>query len=373
MKKIMKKYFKLIALLAVVVTLSACSKEYKYNPGGVTGVSALYAPADGYYVELASGSGNEITFDWEAASAEDGASPLYEIVFYSDAAGTSEIERVSAGAKTTRAMSHKDVNSVMNTAGVEPDSEGSIYWSIISSRGITVADSKPDPRLLIAKRMKGFKVTPDNLYLVGSATETGDDISLARKFATLTEGEEYEIFTSLTQGEYNVTDGNGSDARYFNVTNGVISEDDSTPITCTEDGLYRIIVELTSSSVTIEKIENFVLKTCSDYSENAMTYVGGGVWQAYGITPNFANDDRYFFRADIGGVYTKIGSVNWDNSSAPASSASVTWDTQIVIDGDSWGYSYKVISEYRGNELEMNAVLTLNETGYSHTAYFTEY
>ncbi len=370
----MKQIFRYFTIALTALTAVSCNQDMEYNPGGVSGVQHLYAPDNSYYVELASGNGQYVDFTWEGSNAEDGGAPLYEVVFYSDAAGSQELSRINAGAANSLSIAHKDINKVMNLAGVEPDSEGAVYWSVVASRGISDAPSRPEPRELVVKRMKGFKIAPENLYLVGSSTETGADISLARQFMALSPGEEYEIFTRLTAGEYNIADGTGADARLFNVTSGIISEDNSDPIAHTNDGVYRIKVDLTSSSVTIDLVENFRLKTCSDYSENALEYRGGGNWGAENIIPNFASDDRYFFRADIGGVDTKIGSTNWDNPSAPADKAEVSWDTQVIVNGDNWGYSYKVIPTYRGEKFKMNATVSLNADlpTYSHTAYFIE-
>ena len=371
---------KLLVLAGASFIAISCGGNMEYNPGGVEGVKALNAPNNNYYVELASGDGKAVTFSWSASTAEDGGSPLYEVVFFKDAAGTEEVQRVSGGIQTSLSITHKELNKILNTAGVEPDTDGTLYWTVIASRGVTDASTQPTPRMFTAKRMKGFKIAPEVMYLVGSASETGDDLSKARKLRTIKAGEEYEIFTRLSPGTYNITDGNGAGARYFNVNNGIIQENVATPTNNTLSGVYCVKVDLTSSSVTVKEVTNVRYFSCRYTTQPFyMTYQGNGEFKAEGFAPDFTGaswgEDRYLFRGEIGGADTKFGSNNAD-AAASNSAAKVTHDTFVMPYTANYTYSFRAIAEYKDkNGQLMNAILTLKGelAQYTHTIEYTDF
>lgn len=376
MKKI--AYLLLTALLPAV----SCNLDMEYNAGEIAPIPALYSPADGHYVQLASGNGYSVVFNWAPTSASDGMPPMYELVFYDDATSDKEVGRISAGATTSLTVTHKDLNKIMNLRGVLPDATGDIYWSVVASRAANDTRSHPTPRKLTLKRLKGFKVPPEMLYITGPATEAGDDIAEALKFQRFSEGEVYEIFTRLTDGAYNIADGNTASARLFGINGGILQEEVSTPVNNTlGEGVYRIRVDLATSSVTIDLVENVRYVMCPAPEDPRMlTYVGNGVWKGENLLSNFVglrNDDRYFFRADIGGVNQKIGNDKVNYGPAPANTESLEAIVYLQPEGvPEWDYSFKVIPFYNSSVgLRQNVELYLNasKANYYHRIEFPDY
>ncbi len=376
----MKNWIK-IGVLALSSIVTGCTSDMDYNAGQVSSVAELYAPANHYYLELASGSNQATTFSWSPANVSDGYSPMYEVVFYKDAAATQEISRISAGVSSSISLAHKVINKIMNATGTEPEAIGKLYWTVTASRAVTESILKPIVREMDVKRLKGFKINPDALYITGSATEGGVNIGDALAMTNVSDGEIFEIFTHLGSGNFNITDGSTASARRFTITNGLIREEDSTPINSSYNGIYRIRIDLSTSSATIDEVKNMRWVMCIQKNDlRPLVYQGNGVWRGENLASNFDSgwkDDRYFFRAEIGGATVKIGNNKSDFGGAPSNKASLTWNVYFAPEGNpDWDYSYKVIAFYRGSiGLNTNITLCLNaSTGnYYHTIEFPDF
>lgn len=377
----MKKIVNILSVTMLAAFGWACTSDMDYNAGKVGSISELYFPEDGYYLELVSGNDKSTLFSWSPALASDGYAPMYEVVFYGDASGKTEIARVSAGNTTSIAIPHKTLNKVMNLTGTLPEAVGKVYWTAVASRAVTESATRPAVREMDVKRLKGFKVAPEELYLTGSATETGADITAARRFADVGDGEIFEIFTRLGSGDFSITDGNTADARRFNISGGLINEDNSSPVSSSYDGIYRIRIDLSTSSATIQRFENVRWVMCiQKNAQRPLAYQGGGVWSGTGLKTNFESgwkDDRYFFRAELDGTTIKLGGNKSDFGGAPSNKASLSWDVYFTEEGNAdWDYSYKVIPFYHGSvDLSVNVTLNLNDSAarYNHTIEFPDF
>lgn len=150
----MKKTAYIFSILFAMLSVISCNQDMEYDAGSVKPVEMLEMPTDNYYVELMSSNGTPISFSWTPTTVSDGMPPMYELVFYTDATSGKEVKRLSAGVKTSLAVSHKDLNEVMNVKGVQPGATGDIYWSVIASRATTEAPGHPAPRKLTLKRFE---------------------------------------------------------------------------------------------------------------------------------------------------------------------------------------------------------------------------
>ena len=93
-------------------------------------------------------------------------------------------------------------------------------------------------RILELQRPAGFAELPAALYITGSATEGGDDVTKAVKFKMLDAGV-FEIYTSLKAGTYYFTDKPAADGKKFYIE-GVVIKEGATPVTV--PGLLKFIV-----------------------------------------------------------------------------------------------------------------------------------
>ena len=353
----MKKILNMLMTAGLVVWGASCTNDLEYEPGGVTPVRTLLQPADGSYVELLSAATATMRFEWSPAQAEDGQLPHYEVVFLARPDGEI-VYRCDAGSATSLAIAHKELNLAAKAAGIANGESGDLYWSVVSSRGVTTAPVVATPRSLSVKRLFGFDIIPATLYLTGAATEVGEDLSQAMQFQE--ESAEPGIFTVIMRLEagksYSMYETTDASSRHFTIEEGELREfgadvkPATTPATVERTGIYRIRVDFNTRSANVEEVTRLAFYQRDDVGNAAaLTYRGLGVWVLEQYTTS-DGDNRYGFLADLSGATTyqeKWSSVNYNNNNAPTSSTSLDWWTiymnkDITSDGW-WGYTFKWI------------------------------
>lgn len=337
-------------------------------------VEEFLSPAANASVQLTTDPDGKVEFSWTASSGIEGPTPKYQLVFFSDAEGTTELGRVTAGSSglgTTASVSYADLESYAHAAGIAIEGEGTIYWSVNT---IVLSDSAIagiDPRPLVVKRIPAL---PEALYITGSATEFGATIANAGKMTprltyaivdnAITETAQsgaFEIYTRLTAGTYMFVSGTSGDYRTFSLSGSRLVET-STPITVTETGIYKIVATLNNQSLTLQKINSVRFKMLCAGVEATLTYAGKGVWNASDVTARFYsndtgsggwNDDRAYVWVNLGGADTKFGGRTKDaNNNADINEKAAEGDSRYYIyngpDTSEWDYAWKVWSNYRG-------------------------
>jgi len=341
-----------------------------------TPVAELLEPAADAAIALNAQAGASQTFSWRglAGDTPDVKLTSYTIVFFADESQQTEIGRISAGSGTSKAVSYSELESLAHTAGIPAEGAGDIYWGVESKLLVSTALSAT--RKVTITRMKGI---PTEAYITGPASEFGSGY---RKLKALGGGK-FEIFTKLTAGGYNFTDGDTPQARRFVVENGAVSES-AQQIASTEEAIYYILVDFGSGRAEYRKIEH--MRFLSPNTKNQHTdrqiylpYQGNGIWYAAGVVPYMRDwdDDRYFFWADVDGVKTKFGAdpgMSGDLWDAPAEGDErfrVHWPIADV-NGDDAG-AFKIIHDYRGNDSKrVNIKLNMSpdaEHYYNHIEY----
>ena len=208
--------------------------------------------------------------------------------------------------------------------------------------------------------------TPDQLYLSGSATETGSDVSNALLMNRLinedgSESEIFEIFTSLTGGEsYNFFEENIVGSTSYTVNSGILQLG-SDPIMVSETGIYRVSVNFDNATFSLLEITNWSI--VGNVIENGwngdepLTYQGNGVFQAsielIDADPGDTNK-RFIFRAneDWALVFKEIPET----------------DMELAFEGTAEMFGYTQLDDISVSNLGMQQItLTLNGSGYSYT------
>lgn len=348
-----------ILMAGLVIAGASCSDDLTYEPGGVTPVTGLLAPADNYYVELLSASTATVEFSWEPALAEDGQLPHYEVVFMSQPDGDI-VYRLDAGSSTTASFAHKDLNLAAKAAGIEAGASGDMYWAVVSSRGVTEAPVGATPRCISVKRLFGFDVIPSTLYLTGEATETGTDLASAMQFQmTGADGGEFTVIGYLEAGKtYEMCEDTSGSGRRFSIEGGELREfgADVKPATAAASvetsGIYRIYVDFNTRATIVEQVTKLAMYQRDNVGGAVeLTYQGLGVWLLEKHTTE-DGDNRYGFVATLSGDTTyqeKWSSVNYNNNDAPTSGSAPDWwkiymNKDITSDGW-WGYTFKWITD----------------------------
>src|SRR5690606_31263828 len=140
-----------------------------------------------------------------------------------------------------------ELNKIAQMAGVQPEGVGKLQWSVQSSKGINVQPLM-DIRTIEVARPAGFP-SPDELFIVGSATEAGDELSeaiLMKKTSTNT----FEAYTSLKSGAYHFASRNSGEPDTFYIDGDELRADGETEYSGDEK-VYRIRVDFSNGTTEI--------------------------------------------------------------------------------------------------------------------------
>lgn len=316
----MKKIFiKSITIVTLVLTFLACSSDGEVRDIGVTAVKTLYEPSDGKGVVLQSSASAILYFEWEPARAENSANVLYEVVFDKAEGNFSNpvytIASNNNGASNYANISHKEMNRIAALAGIESSEEGTIKWTVYSSKGINPVKAEEE-RILTLTRLAGFADIPAQLYITGAGTEVGEDISNALIMKKITEGE-FEIYTKLTAGQpFKFVSSNSGTPIEYSLSGEKIVENGSS--TVPETGIYKYYLDFNIGSFTTKEVTKVNLFLNWSQRKIELPYKGLGVWELTnhtitGLSGNDNNDDRYKFRMESSTGETEWRAINNDS------------------------------------------------------------
>lgn len=175
-------------LVAFLFAFAACSSDGEVRHLGVTSVKTLYAPDEGEAVVLQPSASASLVFEWEPALAEDGGLVQYEVAFTGMKGDLSNPDTLIAsdnnGADCSATISHKTLNQIAAALGVEAGMEGTLKWTVYSSKGINPVKAEEE-RTLTLTRLAGFAEVPSELYVTGEGSEAGAELSQAVKMLSL--------------------------------------------------------------------------------------------------------------------------------------------------------------------------------------------
>lgn len=377
-------------IYSICITLSllgtfGCTLEIDYKAVDVTPVPGFVTPQTGYYLELQATAGMTFGFSWLPSTAEDGYGVQYEIVFLNGPTGE-EVYRLDAGMSTSLKVAHKEINRIAAAAGIEPGAVGPIYWTVDASRGEITHSAEETARQINVKRLLGFTYVPTSLYLVGSASENGNNgvrfvpkNLIKWKAGSLNslagdEGE-FEIFTQLKAGTYTFTEGFTDDAHSWGVEGGVLSET-PTAVEVTAPGLYHITIDFNVRGYIIKKITS--LRYNKGGGETEMTYAGNAHWTV--TLPVESGDDRYNFRLYEDGnsypwsalgnaVWDQSSSTSWTDTSGPNFSLYLTPYTDIPSGQLDWQPTFKWLKA----NMAFSRELTVDLSGFDANGNVVQY
>ncbi|WP_158828585.1 SusE domain-containing protein [Mucilaginibacter lacusdianchii] len=345
--------YKLLMLTTAVVACitTGCKKDKELEHTNVSMVNTLFAPENNKFVKLDPKAGTQV-FEWQQAQAEDGGLVFYEVVFDKENGDFSQpIFSVASDDKGTRnklTISDADLNKIANMAGIKSLETGKLKWAVWSSKGINVQKSTTS-RLVQVERPKGFAELPADLYLTGSATEGGADLTKALRFKK-TGSATYEIYTSLKAGTYHFAAATNASAKSYSIANNDLVEGGDVTV-AGDTKVYRIKLDFENITYSVTEITSLGLWFSAENKVlHTLTYTGGGVWSISNAPIVFhqetwGRDERYKFRMGVknaaGTAGTEwYGSSNRDNSRADANSAA-SYFYLLPVDGSQYDYSYK--------------------------------
>lgn len=310
---------KYMLLTVGAALLAACSSDGEVRDLQVTAVQSIYEPADAKSVVLQSSSSASLYFEWEPSLAEDGGAVLYEVVFDKTDGDFSDPLAIIAsdnnGAMNHATISHKTLNQIAASAGVESAETGTLKWTVYASKGIFPVKAQED-RTLTITRLAGFAEVPAQLYITGEATEVGGELSKAMQMKKVADGE-FEIYMQLTAGQsFQFVSSNAGTPTTYSLQGEKLVEGGTT--TVGETGIYRYYVDFNAGSFTSKQVTKVSLFLNWSQREIELAYQGLGVWAVSdytieGLSGGDNDDDRYKFRMQSTAGETEWRAINNDS------------------------------------------------------------
>lgn len=335
-------------IIIIILALTGCKKDKEFKEVVVTEVNTLYAPDDGRNIVLQNSSTASLYFEWEKSVAQDNGLVYYDVLFDKEGGDFSKplfvVSADNNGISTSASITHKVLNKIGALAGYKPTQEGVLKWTVVASRGLTKTTSKQTRKINITL-LSGVE-SPVSLYLTGEGSEGGADLAKALRVKALPGGNEFEIYTRLTAGKtYAFVDSKTKVSRTFSVDEGGATfKENATGATVQKDGIYRIHLDFTASSVSVSEITKLDFYMCTPQKRSTLTYQGAGIWKADNVVPDFTTnfgDDRYFFWITMGGTEQKLASANKDNQPPSAKTGAYFNLSYYPTDKNQWDYSFK--------------------------------
>jgi hypothetical protein len=330
MKKI---FYSLMACIVAVIVISGCKKDKELSHTNVTAVSNLFAPEDNKFIKIASGASGAVSFEWEQARAEDNGLVLYEVAFDKVGGDFSKplysVPSDGNGLYNKLSVTFSDLNKIANLAGVKPQESGKVIWTVMSSKGIGVKKSD-QVRTVEIQRPAGFTDIPTELFITGTSTENGEDLSKATKMKLVAPGK-FEVFTSIKAGTFHFADRNTGTPTTYSYDGAKLTEAGNTTITG-DTKVMKIEVDFNVAAYKTTQVTSVGLWFAADNKIwFELPYKAGGVWEIDNASIVFhqetwGRDERYKFRftfKDAAGATTTqyYGSVNNDNNRPDANTA----------------------------------------------------
>lgn len=344
--------FALLTTLAVSGLLMQCKDPGRALDVNISSVQNFFAPADGLNVTLQPATAAAVVFQWDQALAEDGTLVLYQVAFDLPTGDFSKpvfvLSSDQNGVQNQATVAHKDLNRIAALAGIGSLGTGTLKWTVLASRGVNVKQATAAPRSITLTRPAGFDVIPASVFLTGSATEAGTDLTKALPMRSTAPGV-FEIYTSLKPGTYSFVDKTSGTSTAYSISGVNIRTGGTATVTDAQQP-YRLTLDFTNAAARVTKI-NEVGFWYSNQNNVIFTfaYAGGGLWQtdsrtiALDVVP-WGKEDRYKFRlkTNTGGSDAEewFGSSNSDNSAATSASPP-SYFYLNPIPASQWDYSYK--------------------------------
>ncbi|OJV45323.1 MAG: hypothetical protein BGO29_15270 [Bacteroidales bacterium 36-12] len=294
----------ILVLTSVVLFTLSCKDDVQIKGLEVTAVKTLYEPTDNRALVLQSSASAILYFEWEPSYSGDGGQALYEIAFDKADGDFSQPLTVIAsdnnGGSNHATVTHKQLNKIAAQAGIGSGEQGTIKWTVFSSKGISQVKAAQERNLTVT-RLQGFADIPEELYITGEATEAGSDITKAIKMKKVSEGE-FEVYTKLTQGKtFKFVDTKTGTISEFSVSDDKLVLNGTSSVTKT--GVYKYYIDFTIGSFKTKEVTKVYLFLNWSQQKIELPYKEFGVWELNnhtitGLAGSDNNDDRYKFRME---------------------------------------------------------------------------
>jgi hypothetical protein len=350
-------------VMLTIMAFTSCKKDTHALSTDVAPVTTLTAPDNAASYTLAPATGPSIQFKWAASTTPDLV--LYEIAFdKADGDFSKPIYKVlsdGSGVQAQATITQKVLNTVASMAGIASLSTGTIKWAVITSK-VTNNKVSTVSRTLQITRPAGFATVPNAIYLTGSATEQGTDVSKALPFKKISDGV-FELYTSLQPGTYSLIDNTTGTPTTYSINGSSILLNGETTVTGSKN-VYRISLDFGNAAATMTQILSVNMFLAIDNKIwFTLPYKGNSQWELDGanvVIPQepWGDESRYkyeFMVQDAGGNQSTewYGSANGDNPD-PTTSTPLSYFYMYPVTSDQFSNCFKMVPSYSGKNCNIN-------------------
>lgn len=354
------------ALFAMAFT--SCKKDVKSLSYNASAVTTILAPSNDTSINIAPATGSSVVFKWQPSTSGDLV--LYEVAFdKADGNFSKPVFKVvsdGSGVQAQATITQKQLNTIAAAAGIDALSSGTLKWAVITSK-VTNNLVSTTTHTLKVTRPAGFAVVPDAVYLTGSATEAGTDLSKAIKFKKISDpGNEgvFELYTSLQPGTYSIVDNTTGTATTYSIQNNTgIVAGGSTTVTGSK-AVYRISLDYSNATATLTQIVSVnMYLAINNQTWFTLPYIGNSQWEIDGAEvdipqESWGDESRYkyhFVVKDASGNQGDewYGSANQDNPD-PTTSTPASYFYMYPVNGTEWDNCFKMVPSYSGKKCNIN-------------------
>ncbi len=354
------KHLKYISLfIAIVVAVWSCKNDDNMDALGdwtLTAPTTITPIVDASIILNENTPNEALTFEWTAAESSAEYQIRYSIEIFDNDTTIASFQSDNVGKGLTANITYAELDEKLSMLGYAANSTAALQWRVVANCVGTLAT---DGSTINVKRF-ATEWIPGQLYLSGSATENGDDISTAIPMKKLlSDANIFEVYTHLETGAtFSFFSQQELPAHIYGGSNGTLVKS-GTALLVEESGEYRITVNLDDNTYSLSKI-NYWGAVGGAFSQGwngdeILEYQGGGIWQA---EVNFVNTDGYIFRTD--------GS--WDNILKQIDGT----DNQLVLEsfGNTHNIPYKDLSAT--NTGMATITIDLSANGYTFDVQMTD-
>lgn len=358
-------------IITSLIFFFSCNVDYKLSTEFRT-PTKLVSPE---FIKLDVKSQELIVFSWSGGGASDGSYVSYEVLF--DKKGgdfSSPLAKLQStyGTDENIKIEHKILNRIAGKAGILAEEAGEIVWTVTASKGGIISPSDITKTIEI-ERPTGID-PPENLYLLGNATENGGSEGL--QFRLAEEGL-FIIYTKINNaGNLRLKsekDGNNEDGINYYVSGDLLKEGNGDfAIEPSDDKIYRITVDFNTLSMTAEKIgEVRAIWGATFGAIGILEYTENGIFKADNCLIEFISPDRlhtnppswlgwvenrYYFIANVDGTDICWGRINGISSESPIGNESLSFYQLGEFVWDQWEHLWKM----SGSLDETRATIIIN-------------
>lgn len=373
----MKKIF-LLDLLAMLCATAfySCKKDVRTLDMSLQPVTTINAPANDTSINIAPTTGSSVVFKWTPSASSDLV--LYEVVF--DKVGGDFSKPIytmvsdGSGVQTQATVSQKTLNMIANSGGIAALASGSIKWAVVTSK-VTNNKVSTTSHVMTLTRPAGFASVPAALYLTGSATEKGTDVSKAIPFKKISDGV-FELYTSLQPGTYKLIDNNNGTPTTYSVNGVSVVLNGETTVSGNKN-IYRFSLDFNNAAATLTQIVSVnMYLAIDDKIWFTLPYIGNSQWELDGadvVIPQepWGDESRYkyhFIVKDAAGNQGDewYGSANQDNPD-PTISTQPSYFYMYPVNGSQWDNCFKMVPSYSGKKSNINVNFSPTITQYTNS------